>query len=95
MNCTEATFPSLHHRKEGWLRHQENAAQRPKPAQTGWFSSSREWKTILEAARCRACAARPSALSADASRYFLNCATTPLSLRLRAVALALCGGDAE
>jgi hypothetical protein len=34
-----AHFPSLHHRKEGWLRHQENVAQHPKTAQPGWFST--------------------------------------------------------
>src|SRR5213594_1009699 len=33
-----ALFPSLHHRKEGWLRHQENAAKPPKLTQPGWFS---------------------------------------------------------
>src|SRR5689334_2499261 len=31
-------FPSLHHRKEGCLRHQEDFAKPPKPTQTGWFS---------------------------------------------------------
>src|SRR5215813_2703899 len=31
-------FPSLHHRKEGCLRHQENFAKPPKWTQTGWFS---------------------------------------------------------
>src|SRR5437867_6893684 len=31
-------FPSLHHRKEGWLRHQENIAKPPKLTQPGWFS---------------------------------------------------------
>jgi hypothetical protein len=31
-------FPSLHHRKEGWLRHQENIAKPPKLKQPGWFS---------------------------------------------------------
>jgi len=28
----------LHHRKEGWLRHQENIAKPPKLTQPGWFS---------------------------------------------------------
>jgi hypothetical protein len=28
----------LHHRKEGWLRHQKNIAQQPKKTQPGWFS---------------------------------------------------------
>src|SRR5213594_2188661 len=31
-------FPSLHHRKEGWLRLQENTAKPPKLTQPGWFS---------------------------------------------------------
>ena len=30
--------PSLHHRKEGWLRHQENVAQATDAEQPGWFS---------------------------------------------------------
>src|SRR5262245_47430926 len=30
--------PSLHHRKEGWLRHQKDFAQQPNPTQPGWFS---------------------------------------------------------
>jgi hypothetical protein len=28
----------LHHRKEGWLRHQENFAKPPKLTQPAWFS---------------------------------------------------------
>jgi len=28
----------LHHRKEGWLRHQEDVAKPPTLTQTGWFS---------------------------------------------------------
>jgi len=38
MNYAGALFPSLHHRKEGWLRHQQNVAKRPKLTQPGWFS---------------------------------------------------------
>src|SRR5712671_51012 len=30
--------PSLHHRKEGWPRDQENIAKPPLIARTGWFS---------------------------------------------------------
>src|SRR5712671_3966693 len=30
--------PSLHHRKEGWPRDQENIAKPPRIARTGWFS---------------------------------------------------------
>ena len=33
----EAIFPSLHHRKEGWLRHQENIAKPPKRRRRGGF----------------------------------------------------------
>jgi len=32
-----SAFPSLHHRKEGRLRHQENIAKPPKLTQPGWF----------------------------------------------------------
>ena len=39
MNCKKGgVVPSLHHRKEGWLRHQENFAQPPTWTQPGWFS---------------------------------------------------------
>src|SRR5215831_9805168 len=38
MSCRRAIFPSLHHRKEGWLRHQENFAKPPKQTRPGWFS---------------------------------------------------------
>src|SRR5947207_533075 len=34
----QAIFPSLHHSKEGRLRHQENFTKPPKLTQTGWFS---------------------------------------------------------
>src|SRR5262249_43409279 len=36
--CWSGRFPSLHHPKEGWLRHQENFAKPPKPTQPGWSS---------------------------------------------------------
>ena len=38
MNYSGALFPSLHHRKEGRLRHQLDAAKLPKLTQPGWFS---------------------------------------------------------
>src|SRR5262249_61016373 len=38
LSCRRAIFPSLHHRKEGWLRHQENFAKPPKQTQPGRFS---------------------------------------------------------
>src|SRR5213593_2337577 len=77
MNSNQALLPSLHHRKEGWLRHQENFAKPQKLTQTGWFSFCSYRKTTpssLEAARWRACAPRRSA---DASRYYLDRSATP------------------
>jgi hypothetical protein len=38
MNTGQAKFPSLHHRKEGWTRDQENIAKLPRIARTGWFT---------------------------------------------------------
>src|SRR5262249_15993357 len=38
MNCSSAKVPSLHHSKEGGLRHKSNVAKPPLLAQTGWFS---------------------------------------------------------
>src|SRR5437867_9423294 len=76
-NWNLARFPSLHHCKEGCLRHQENFAKPPKLTQTGWFSLCSHRKTTpssLEATRWRACAPRRSA---DASRYFLDRSATP------------------
>src|SRR5215471_5479021 len=72
-----SVFPSLHHRKEGWLRHQENIAKPPakrkrdsaqpkeKPTQPGWFSTRIHRKTT------------PASRSADASRYFIDRSATP------------------
>src|SRR6266699_77157 len=65
MNCSLALLPSLHYRKEGCLRHQENFAKPPKLTQTGWFSFWSHRKTT------------PSSRSADASRYFLDRSATP------------------
>src|SRR6266513_1764300 len=71
MNSTRATrasnalFPSLHHRKEGWLHHQENVAKPPKPMQTGWFSFGLSRKTT------------PSSRSEEASRYLFDRSATP------------------
>src|SRR6266446_5011674 len=64
-NWNLARFPSLHHRKEGCLRHQKNFAKPPKLTQTGWFSFCSDRKTT------------PSSRSADASRYFLDRSATP------------------
>src|SRR5215475_11213848 len=38
MNCRSAKLPSLHHSKEGWMRHKSNVAKPPLLAQTVWFS---------------------------------------------------------
>src|SRR5438105_10778914 len=65
MNWNQGRFPSLHHRKEGWLRHQENVAQQPKPTQPGWFSF------------CFRSENHPVRANAEASRYFLDRTATP------------------
>src|SRR5205823_8621689 len=65
MNWNQGRFPSLHHRKEGWLRHQENVAQQPKPTQPGWFSF------------CFQSENHPVRANAEASRYFLDRTATP------------------
>src|SRR5206468_11679806 len=49
--------------KEGWLRHQENAAKQPKQAETGWFGpppdrSLRMWNEPLPGAPCCRCLRR-------------------------------------
>src|SRR5205085_7163538 len=64
-NWNQGRFPSLHHRKEGWLRHQENVAQQPKPTQPGWFSF------------CFQSENHPVRANAEASRYFLDRTATP------------------
>src|SRR5439155_21150386 len=65
MNWNQGRFPSLHHRKEGWLRHQENVAQQPKPTQPGWFSF------------CFQSENHPVRANAEASRYFLDRTANP------------------
>src|SRR5437870_3500751 len=65
MNWNQGRFPSLHHRKEGCLRHQENVAQQPKPTQPGWFSF------------CFQSENHPVRANAEASRYFLDRTATP------------------
>jgi hypothetical protein len=76
--CWPVKFPSLHHRKEGWLRHKENVAQPPKRTQPGWFTF---WFAIgkpprpLLKLRAGALALRDE--QKDASRYFLTRAATP------------------
>src|SRR6267143_2492430 len=58
-------FPSLHHRKEGWLRHQKNFAKPPKPTQPGWFSFCIHRKTT------------PASRSEDAARHFIDRSAAP------------------
>src|SRR6266487_3953821 len=65
MNWNRALFPSLHHRKEGWLRHQENFAQPPKLTQPGWFSIYFHRKTTA------------ASRSAEASQSFFDRSATP------------------
>src|SRR6266487_2659938 len=65
INSNQAQFPSLHHRKEAWLRHQENFAQPPKLTQPGWFSFCSHRKTT------------PAARSAEASQSFFDRSATP------------------
>ena len=38
MNWNRGVFPSLHHRKEGWLSKSKNIAKHPLIAKPGWFS---------------------------------------------------------
>src|SRR5712691_8653017 len=70
MNWNQALFPSLHHRKEGWLRHQENFAQPPKLTQTGWFSDRRCGFVLNRKTT-------PAVRSMDASRNLLYRSATP------------------
>jgi hypothetical protein len=58
--------------KEGWLRDQENIAQHPCFAQTGWSPTPSDAIGNIASER----PPRPL-LSMDASRYFLGVASTP------------------
>src|SRR5881296_3911843 len=58
-------FPSLHHGKEGRLRHQENIAKPPKLTQPGWFSFYSHRYTT------------PASRTMDASRYSFDRSATP------------------
>jgi len=51
--------------------------------------------TTITASRYRAPASRPAVSASVAAQHFLDDAATLLLLRLRATALALCGGDAR
>src|SRR5215813_12089626 len=65
MGRNRALFPSLHHRKEGWLRHQQNFAKPPKQTQPGWFSFWIYRNTT------------PASRSEEASRHLFDCSATP------------------
>jgi hypothetical protein len=58
-------FPSSHHREEGWPSDQENTAQHPLFARTGWCSD----RTDKEH--------HPGGVDKEASRHFLGDAATP------------------
>jgi hypothetical protein len=87
-NFRAALFPSLHHRKEGWLRHQKNFAKpakrkrdcaqpKEKPTQPEWFSF------------CSCRDTTPTSRTADASRYFFDrSATPPRGYARRGISLA-------
>ena len=39
MRLNASVVPSLHHRKEGWMRHQEKCRAATESPQPGWFTS--------------------------------------------------------
>src|SRR5262245_52080325 len=61
----QGEFPSSHHREEGWPSDQENIAQHPLFARTGWCSD----RTNKEH--------HPGGVDKEASRHFLGDAATP------------------
>src|SRR5262245_2805825 len=61
----QGEFPSSHHREEGWPSDQENIAQHPLFARTGWCSD----RTDKEH--------HPDGVDKEASRHFLGDAATP------------------
>src|SRR5262244_2768082 len=61
----QGEFPSSHHREEGWPSDQENTAQHPLFARTGWCSD----RTDKEH--------HPGGVNKEASRHFLGNAATP------------------
>src|SRR5262249_51273553 len=60
----EGIFPSLHHRKEGWLRHQELSRSHQSRRRRGGFPAVGRKTT-------------PSSLSKDASQHFIDRSATP------------------
>src|SRR5215470_6479017 len=61
----QGEFPSSHHREEGWPSDQENIAQHPLFARTGWCSD----RTDKEH--------HPGGVDKEASHHFLGDAATP------------------
>ena len=61
----QAIVPSLHHRKEGWLRHQKISRSHQSRRSRGGFPFCVHRKTT------------PASRSADASQFFLNRSATP------------------
>src|SRR5262245_1312342 len=61
----QGEFPSSHHREEGWPSDQENTAQHPLLARTGWCSD----RTDKEH--------HPGGVDKGASRHFLGDTATP------------------
>src|SRR5262245_57057159 len=61
----QGEFPSSHHREEGWPSDQENIAQHPLFARTGWCSD----RTDKEH--------HPGGVDTEASRHFLGDTATP------------------
>src|SRR6266850_8457853 len=72
-------FPSLD--KEGWPRPQEKCREASSLGADGVVRSTSDYRWLepifLDAARCRACASRPSARANVASRNLLDRAATP------------------
>ena len=62
---TGCEFPSSHHREEGWPSDQENTAQHPLFARTGWCSD----RTDKEH--------HPGGVDKEASRHFLGDTASP------------------
>src|SRR5262244_970073 len=67
----QGDFPSSHHREEGWPSDQENTAQHPLFARTGWCSD----RTDKEH--------HPGGVDKEASRHFLGDAAFPSSRSMR------------
>src|SRR5262249_30099788 len=82
MNCRDAIFPSLHHRKEGWPSELIRVAKPPLTRVRGGFPNEKQKrKTTFTASRYRARASRPAASASVAAQNCFDDAALP-SLRL-------------